>query len=121
MTSMLLTDRIASATADAVFSICAATVMRAPKELSPRGGAGKGIVGLRRLVASLGALRPGLVLRHIVGGRRAEQRRHLFLHRRDPVGHLAPLGAVPLHHVSRLMAVVIGAGHGERRAELGQA
>src|ERR1039457_926147 len=118
---MLLTERIAPTGADNVFSICAATAMRAPKHLSPRHGAGREISKLRRLVARLRALRPGLVLRHIVRRRRIEQRSHLFLHRRDPVGHLAPLGAVPLHHVSRLMAVVIGAGHGERRAELGQA
>src|ERR1035441_5141029 len=100
---MLLTERIAPTGADNVFSICAAKAIRAPKELSPCHGAGREISKLRRLVARLRALRPGLVLRHIVRRRRIEQRSHLLLHRRDPVGHLAPLRAVPLHPVSRLM------------------
>src|SRR5262245_4881955 len=63
-----------------------------------------------RLVARLGARRPGLVLGHVVLGCRLQQRAHLFLHGRDPVGHLHPLGAVPLLHVGGLMAVMIGAG-----------
>src|SRR5450756_1230740 len=74
---MLLTERIAPTGADNVFSICAATAMRAPKELSPRHGAGREISKLRRLVARLRALRPRLVLGHVVRRRRFEQWTHL--------------------------------------------
>src|SRR5450759_2432020 len=119
---MLLTERIAPTGADNVFSICAATAMRAPKELSPRHGAGSEISKLRRLVARLRALRPRLVLGHVVRRRRFEQWTHLVLHGRNPVGDLHPLGAVPLLYIGRLMAVVVGAGHAsERRAEFRQA
>src|SRR5450756_444660 len=102
MTSMLLTERIAPASADDVFSICAATAMQAPKELSPRHGAGREIFELRRLVARLRALRPRLVLGHVVRRRRFEQWAHLVLHGRNPVGDLHPLGAVPLLYVCLL-------------------
>ena len=57
------------------------------------------------------ALRPRLVLGHVVLGRGVEKRLHLVLHGRDPVGDFHPLGAVPLLHVGGVVAVVVGAGH----------
>src|SRR5437016_1498709 len=63
----------------------------------------------RGLVAGLGAVGPRLVLRDVVLGRLLQQRAHLVLHGRDPVGHLHPLGAVPLLHVGAVVAVVVAA------------
>ena len=102
-TSMLFSDRIAStAEAGATASDCATAVTCSPFLASPRAGRGDmpaRLLRLRRLVAGLGALRPRLVLGHIVLGGGIEQRLHLVLHGRDPIGDLDPLGAVPLLHV----------------------
>src|ERR1700674_3570076 len=86
--------------------------------------AGRGrllLATLRRLVARLGAFRPAGVLLHVVLGGRLDQRAHAVLHGRDPVGNLDPLRPVPLLHVRRLMAVMVGARHaGNRRREARQ-
>jgi len=63
----------------------------------------------RRLVASLGALRPAGILLDIVGRSLLQQRLHLVVHRLDPVGDLRPLRTIPLLHVSGAMAVMVGA------------
>src|SRR6266508_5844572 len=88
-----------------------------PATLASRGPRCRERVSSRRFVAGLGTLRPGLVLGDVVLGGRVEQRNHLVLDGRDPVGDLDPLGAVPLLHVRRMMAVVVVAGHIDRRAE----
>src|ERR1700730_478237 len=114
-TSMLFSDRIAStAEAGATASDCATAVTCSPFPASPHAGRGDmpaRLLRLRRLIAGLGALRPRLVLGHIVLGGGIEQRLHLVLHGRDPIGDLDPIGAVPLLHVSRMVAVVVRATH----------
>src|SRR5437016_5387654 len=131
---MLLTDRIGASTPPpacggglgwGLAPTCVATarlrIASLPTSPRARGEAPSPQTRSRRLVASLRAGRPGLVLRHVVLGRRLEQRTHLVLHRRDPVGDLDPLGAVPLLHIGAVMAVVVAARHlVDRRAEPGQ-
>src|ERR1041385_5341637 len=73
--------------------------------------------GLRRLVASLGALRPAGVLLGVILRRRLDQRTHLVLDRVEPVRGLHPLGSVPLRDECLVMAVVVVAGDLHRRAE----
>src|SRR5690348_7888117 len=75
------------------------------------------VSGSRRLVASLGALRPARVRRGVVLGGRIDQRNDLVLDRLDPVGRLDPLGAVPLHHEHAVVAVVVAARDAERGGE----
>src|SRR3974390_1903633 len=120
MTSMLLTQRIFSAAAEAVVALWVGPAMTGIDEsLSPpRRGGGNVPPRLRRLVASFRALRPRLVLGQISRRRRIKQRHDLVLHGRDPVRDLDPLSAVPLLHIGGVMAVVILAGHLDRRAEI---
>src|SRR5215471_14660128 len=120
---MLLSARIRSTVTDADV-IGAATVMTLStcrSRVAPT-SAPKELRFLRRLVADLSALRPTRVLFDVVLGRFFEQRAHLVFHRLDPVGDLHPFGAVPLLHVSGMVAVVIGARHvGDRCREVGKA
>src|SRR6202521_4973143 len=79
---------------------------------APSAGRGRLLLAtLRRLVARLGAFRPAGVLLHVVLGGRLDQRANAVLHGRDPVGNLDPLRPVPLLHVSRMVAVVVGTRH----------
>ncbi len=55
---------------------------------------------------------------HVFGGRLIDQRNDLVLHGRDPIGDLDPLGAVPLLHIGRVVAVVVVAGDLHRRREV---
>src|SRR6188768_1716181 len=70
---------------------------------------------LRGLVASLGPLRPTGVLLDIFAGRRVEHGTHFFLHGLDPVGDLDPFCPVPLLHIGRRMAIMVGAVHAHDR------
>src|SRR5689334_14399110 len=100
---MLLTERIVSlAAARGGREPAGAAALIAGSRLRlPRRSPGAEGPGLQRLVvASLGALRPGLVFAHVVAGGAVEQRQHLVLHRRQPVRDLDPLLAVPLLDVS---------------------
>src|SRR5215207_5122713 len=120
---MLLTVRMASAGARAVVCVADATadIKNSVSPLPPAAGgrsakpsprfAGRGKEASARLVAGLRALRPRRILGHVVLGGCFEQRTHLVLHGRDPVGDLDPLGAVPLLHVGRVMAVMVVARH----------
>src|SRR3569832_694867 len=72
------------------------------------------------LVAGFRALRPAGIGAGIVMRRRQDQRLDLRLDRLDPVGTLGPLLAVPLRHVGRVMAVMVGAGDLHRRDEAGR-
>src|SRR6185312_10940617 len=73
--------------------------------------------GLRRLVASLGALWPAGVGSRIVLGRGVDQGNNFGLERLDPVRPLDPLGAVPLRHIGGVVAVVVLARHAHRSRE----
>src|SRR5262245_488925 len=83
------------------------------RSLSPIRGRGSFPYAIksRRLVAGFGALRPAGVLFDILFGRFFEHRSHLVPHGLDPVGNLDPFGPIPLLHVRRGVAVMIGAVH----------
>src|SRR5471030_1613059 len=107
MTSMLLTERMAPDCAVEVFSICAATAMLTPRRALPAPKRGERIFRSRRLVASLGALRPASIGSRIILGGGIDQGLDFGPERLNPVRALYPFGAVPLSHVSGVMAVVI--------------
>src|ERR1700731_4592889 len=82
-------------------------ILRSVNRIALKGGEGEG--RLRRLVASLGALRPAGVRGGVLLGGRLDQRKHLVLHRLDPVGRLDPGVAVPFRDVGGVVAAVIAA------------
>src|SRR5262245_39644697 len=108
-TSMLLRERMVSCAAagcgePAFWAIDTRTSLASPRtrgEAARRSTASHrpAIIASRRLVAGLRPLRPGRVLGYVVLGGGFQHRTHFLLHGRDPVGHLDPLGAVPLLHV----------------------
>src|SRR5690348_10371431 len=119
---MLLTERIVTlAAAPERRGPAGATSLIARSRTAPSApGDRRGRARSQRfVVAGLGPLRPRLVLAHVVVGGAVEQRQHLVLHRRDPVRDLHPLPAVPLLHVGGVVAVVVLAGHVDRRGESG--
>src|SRR6185312_193310 len=125
MTSILLTRRMRAGSAEgAALWVSTADMASTPESgLPPRTGRGhcRSDRRLRRLVASLGALRPAGVALDVFGRGLLEQRLDLLLQRLDPVGRLDPLGPVPLLHVGRRVTVVVVAGHLHRRAEVREA
>src|SRR5215212_10249075 len=74
-------------------------------------------IPLRGIVAALAALRPAGVLVGIILGGGVEQRADLVGHRRDRLGDLDELLAVPLLHEDRQVTVMVAAGELDRRRE----
>src|ERR1700730_8166407 len=62
---------------------------------------------LRRLVASLGPLRPAGILFGVVLGGGVGERDHFVGDRLDVVGRLVPLRAVPLNHEHLIVTVMV--------------
>src|SRR6516225_5236245 len=68
----------------------------------------------RRLVASLGSLRPTSVGGDVVSRRALDQRFDLVLHRLDPTGSFRPLCSIPLGEIDAVVTVVIAAAQIDR-------
>src|SRR5580658_896986 len=113
-TSILLTLRIVSPALAATAEVAARTGSR-PTASAALTGSPPGVI------AALSSGRPAAVVFHIVPGGRHQQRLHHRGHRRDVVGLLHPLRAVPLLDKQRAVAVVIAAAERQRLREAAEA